>query len=309
MIKFYAFRNYLKDFFLLFKSFGFKIAFFRVIVRLFNCCKKAKHKAIMEYLKKHYCFIINEYKQKEQISEFLLPDCPIWICWFQGEKQMPPIVKGCYNSVKKNAGSHPIILITFENYKEYVSIPEYIIRKLENKDISLAQFSDIIRNNLLADHGGIWLDATIFLTDKLKGWNKTFYSIKQNRHDNNEFVSAYRWTGFCMGGIKNNILNSFVKDFFNAYHLKERFLIDYLLIDYIIALGYEEIPLIREMIDSVPFSNPNLYYMQQKMALPIDEKELLEVCHETYIFKLSWKKVIPSDKNTLYSHLGFDKIM
>ena len=250
---------------------------------------------------------MDAYKLPPESSDSLSLDSPMWICWFQGEKNMPPVVRGCYNSVKQYAGLHPVNLITIDNYMEYVNIPQYIITKLENKEISYTHFSDIIRNNLLADHGGIWLDATIYLTDELKGWDKPFYTIKQNLPDDHVYVSGYRWTGFCMGGVKGNLLNSFVKDFFNVYHQREKGLIDYLLIDYIIAQGYNHIPSIKELIDNIPYSCPDLYYMQSKMALSVNDDELAKVCQRTSIFKLNWRVEKPSNQHALYYYLGFDK--
>lgn len=108
-----------------------------------------------------------------------------------------------------------------------------------------------------------------------------------------------------MGGVKGNPLNSFVKDFFNEYHKHEECLIDYFLIDYVIALGYNEIPAIKMLIDAVPYSSPNLYYMQENMAKTVNEKQLKEVCKATSIFKLSYKITIPENQYSLYFYLGF----
>jgi hypothetical protein len=42
---------------------------------------------------------------------------------------MPDIVKACYNSIQKHACNHPVILITEENFRNYIDMPEYIINK------------------------------------------------------------------------------------------------------------------------------------------------------------------------------------
>ncbi len=306
MSKIHRLKGYIDEFFIKYRLFGYKIALHQLCFRLFKSGYKSKHKVIIKYLENHYGSLINEYKQKEQKEESLSVDCPIWICWFQGEKSMPPIVRGCFNSVKRHAGVHPVNLVTIDNYKEYVTIPQHIITKLENKEISYTHFSDIIRNNLLADYGGIWLDSTIYLTEGLKGWDKPFYTIKQNCPDDYAYVSGYRWTTFCMGGVKGNLLNSFIKDFFNAYLKKEKGMIDYFLMDYIITLGYNHIPAIKKLIDDVPYSCPDLYYMQKKMALPVNNEELDKVCRRTSIFKLNWRAEKPSDQHALYYFLKFE---
>lgn len=80
---------------------------------------------------------------------------------------MPPLVYSCYTSILRNAGTHPVHLVTMENYQNYVEIPEYIIEKLEKGIITWATFSDIMRVSLLARWGGIWLDSTIYLMKPL----------------------------------------------------------------------------------------------------------------------------------------------
>lgn len=293
----------------IYKAWGFVMAVKLVVFGKVFKCQRVKHKAILGYLKTRYAGLIEEYRHRTQPGGRLSCDCPIWICWFQGKSGMPSLVKGCFDSVKRHAAKHPVVLITMENYQKYVSIPTNIIRKLHCGEISLTHFSDIIRNNLLADHGGIWLDATILLTGELKDLNLPFLTIKLDVPENHYFVSKSRWTGFCMGGVKGNLLNSFVRDMFNIYHQKESYLIDYLLIDYIIATGYNEIPEIKRLIDKVPYSNPGLYYIQQNWTKPVNEHDFADVCKTTSIFKLSYKIPVPENKNTLYYYLGFKKCL
>ena len=53
------------------------------------------------------------------------------------------------------------------NINDYLEIPKYILEKVESKKISFAHFTDIIRLALLNNYGGVWIDATILLTDYL----------------------------------------------------------------------------------------------------------------------------------------------
>lgn len=299
--------NLLNDLWKIQKGFGFVNAANIVLIPKLLRNRALKHRAILNYLATKYSDIIDTYKLRPKSSENISPNCPIWICWLQGEEQMPPVVRGCFASVKRHAMQHPICLITLKNYKEHVSIPDYIIDKLKKGEISYTLFSDILRNTLLADKGGIWLDATIYLTQDWNDLDLPFYTIKQNRPDDHVFVSGYRWTGFCMASGTNSLLNSFVRDLFNAYFQEEKGMIDYFLIDYIIALGYNYVPEIKKLIDAVPFSCPNLYYMQQHMAQPVNEADLERVYLDTFAFKLNWHLQAPADKSSLYYRLRFDK--
>ena len=75
--------------------------------------------------------IMNEFGQREIVDKFKQwqsrTECNIigetsniWICWWQGEEQMPQIVQTCYRQIKKMSGNHPVVLITDENYRDFV---------------------------------------------------------------------------------------------------------------------------------------------------------------------------------------------
>ena len=53
------------------------------------------------------------------------------------------------------------------NINDYLEIPAFILKKVENKKMGFAHFTDIIRLALLYNYGGVWIDATILLTDYL----------------------------------------------------------------------------------------------------------------------------------------------
>lgn len=290
-----------------YKSWNLFLAIKIVILPKLLHNQNIKHHAILSYLEKRYSKVIDAYKNKVSTSECLKSDCPIWICWFQGEEQMPLLVKKCLKSVQKYSGKHEVHIITMDNFEDYMTVPNYILDKVKRKEITLTHFSDIVRNNLLANYGGIWLDATIYITAELKGWNLPFFTIKQDRPADYIFVSEYKWTGFCMGGVRDNILNMFVKDMFNEYHKNECGLIDFFLIDYIIALGYHTIPSIKALIDAVPYSNPNLYYIQNNLDKTVKIDEFKNICKDTHIFKLSYKINQPENKESLYYFLELDK--
>lgn len=71
---------------------------------------------------------------------------PIWVCWWQGEKMMPLVPKLCLSSLRSNLrDGQELHLITKENYTDFVDIPEYVIRKMEQGMLSVTAFSDILR--------------------------------------------------------------------------------------------------------------------------------------------------------------------
>lgn len=94
-------------------------------------------------------------------------DGPIWVLWWQGLELAPVRVKACVDSIKRNAAGRDVIVITKDNVSEYTDLPDYAFRKLAEGEITLTHFSDILRFNLLKLHGGLWMDATLYVVRPL----------------------------------------------------------------------------------------------------------------------------------------------
>ena len=88
----------------------------------------------------------------------------VWFCWLQGLDNAPAIVKACYNSLRTHLSDREIKMIDNGNWQEYVELLEYVIAKWHKKQIPSAQFSDLIRVQLLIKYGGTWIDSTVLCT-------------------------------------------------------------------------------------------------------------------------------------------------
>ncbi len=92
-------------------------------------------------------------------------DKTIWICWLQGMENAPELVNRCVESIYKHFEKDwTIVVITEDNLKSYIELPEYILTKYHAGIITQAFFSDLIRLGLLNTYGGTWVDATILCT-------------------------------------------------------------------------------------------------------------------------------------------------
>ena len=93
----------------------------------------------------------------------------IWQFWGQGWdfEKLSDVVKISYKSVEKYKKDYEIIHLDMNNINDYLEIPAYILKKVEDKKMGFAHFTDIIRLALLYNYGGVWIDATILLTDYL----------------------------------------------------------------------------------------------------------------------------------------------
>ncbi len=197
---------------------------------------------------------------------------PIWFCWLQGESEMPKYVKFCYESIKRN-GTREVNLITISNYTKYIQLPDYIIEKVDKGLFSYTFFADILRVNLLYKYGGLWSDSRILLTQPINQnyFDYEFFTIK-NHPKSNQFVSNYRWTVGFMACTPKSPIFGVLKNFFAEYVKREDFLVDYFLMDYIIAIAYECNTEIKQLIDKIPCTNDYFFFLTDEK---IDSKQTL----------------------------------
>ena len=288
----------IKLFFPQWKTFGFSIAFWGVL-----WLKYRNHNLIISYLYKNFKEIIDKYAKitPEKLSP-IPAESAVWVCWWQGEETMPKIVKACFASVKRHSGTHPVILITKDNVNNYIAIPSHIMKKVDERKISITHLSDIIRMLLLAKHGGLWLDATVFVTGEINFTNLPFFTVRRDL--GSVYVSKQRWHMNCMGGTSKIYLFDFINDFFSEYWKKYDLLIDYFLIDYTIVLAYNFIPYIKEIIDNVPLNNKNYQLMIKFLDKEFNQDSYNEITKDTIFHKLKHDlKIKNNNKFTFYEYI------
>ena len=137
-----------------------------------------KHNVIRDFLDKFYD-VISQNDIPQMPVPFPYMQNNIWVLWWQGESNMPFIVKRCYESVLRNSKGHKVILITKSNYTNYVDVPQQIMDKVNEGKMKLAHLSDFIRLQLLVRYGGLWIDSTILVTKPIDDgiFTYPFYSI------------------------------------------------------------------------------------------------------------------------------------
>lgn len=231
----------------------------------------------------------------------------IWVFWYQGIDKMPEIIKMCYMSICKHSNGHKVILLSKDNIDDYVKLPDYIYEKLNKGIISFTHFSDILRINLLYNHGGVWMDSSLFITSPIntESYSNLFYSIK-NKPLVDSTISDYRWAGFYLYSREQSPAFYFFKELFDAYWKENIFLIDYLLIDYSFEMLYLKNEQFRKTVNTTPYSNPNLHLLVDVLNFPYDANFFNQFKQETNIFKLTYRvkfEKLVNDKKTLYGHL------
>ncbi len=104
----------------------------------------------------------------------------VWQCWLQGHENAPKIVRTCLKSIKNEHGNLKIKILDVKNIHNFITIPKHILEKYAKGYICHAHFTDYVRVALLAKYGGTWIDATVFLTDKIPQniFEQEFFAFK-----------------------------------------------------------------------------------------------------------------------------------
>lgn len=92
----------------------------------------------------------------------------IWIMWLQGFDLAPGLVKKCLLSWQRHNPKWKIVLLDEKNIKDHVNLDDII--KPDRQTISMQALSNIVRINLLAKFGGVWVDSTCFCCRPLDEW-------------------------------------------------------------------------------------------------------------------------------------------
>jgi hypothetical protein len=258
-----------------------------------------------KYLSDNYGYIVKKYVNSE------LPLCnsdeyKIWVMWWQGEENMPEIIRINFGSLKRNSNGHEVVLITKDNYSEYIELPYFIIDKLSQRVISLTHLSDYIRVALLSKFGGLWLDATVYVHSPLPTkFNLPYWTNKWELKES-ESDSYNLWIGLWnlstvpklsitqyMGiwySCPNNPIFICLSNFWLAFWKKENQIPYYWTTElFLIGIMYDNFALVKNMMDAVPINNPQCFNMRYFMNKKFEENILEEFIKDTQFFYLSWK--------------------
>lgn len=97
--------------------------------------------------------------KKKQYENYEIPKL-IWIYW--DSEVLPEIVRMCVEQVEKVCIGYKVVVLNNKNVNDYITLPEV------NEVLPKSNVADIIRLLLLKKYGGIWMDASIFLTESIE---------------------------------------------------------------------------------------------------------------------------------------------
>ena len=239
--------------------------------------------------------LVDSSNEKEELTEF--PKM-IWTMWQQGEAQMPETVQASMKTIKNFAKRNDceFYLLTDENLADFINIPRDITEKYKKKELSTAHYSDIIRFSLLCQYGGIWMDATLFVSPyaTLEMFDGDFFTLNHPPIHTDQIERAigdFKWAGFFLAGKKGKPYFKHIRDLYLYYVRKYPVFIHYLMMDYFILSEYKCNPYFESLVDRLPILAPaeRVWFLRDHAHDLFDEKEWEEVLKTTPIMKTTYK--------------------
>lgn len=136
----------------------------------------------------------------------------IWIYW-ESEKEQP-LVEICIKKIQFTLHNYEVNILNNKSLKDFLpDIPD------KKKNLPIANYSDYIRLDLLRQYGGVWIDASMLLTENLD-W---IFTLENDYHP--DIIGFY--SDFFSNDLEYPILenwfiaaskgNHFIEDWFQEY--------------------------------------------------------------------------------------------
>lgn len=233
------------------------------------------------------------------------PSRHVWTMWWQGEDHMPPGIRACIESQRRYAdGRH--VVITAENYRQYVQLPGCVEHLLAVGRLSVTHFSDVLRCHLLAQKGGLWLDATILLTAPFAVPDANRWWTWREDLPHIACISKGRWTIGVTYMPQGHLLARYLCHAYRLYYSRHTRPIDYFLFDYLIAQALQDLPVCRAEWEAIA-PRRHLFDAAASLGRPYSEEVWRAFCEASPLHYLSWKRpfagLTPSGCPTLYHHI------
>lgn len=320
-------KKLLSEFISKWRYFGFWLAWYNFIWwlcfyirqpfrwRLSSWAMKRKTSWLDKYIEKNYADILEKYKNNRNLKTENASKHIIWVFWGQGESQMPHLIKACYRQL--TTYNDNVVLITNENVSKYIHLIDIIYKKVGDGHISWAHFSDIVRTTLLAQYGGLWLDATVWVSGKIQ-FNMLeqmpLYSANGKVSVTNKSVCfwtsfEWNWSSWCLfANCVHYQLFDFVSEMLQAIAVNENYWPDYVIQDYLIYYACIHFPMVKNDMDNCQlYESKYRNHLANLMNMPYDEKIYKDLIKSDFVFKLSfrspWMKQTSDGRMTFYGRI------
>lgn len=239
----------------------------------------------------------------------------IYVMWWTGADTMPPLVRLCHENLRRHIHAHNLHLITRENactlFPSLGNELGTLVRLLKGGNICIQHFSDLLRTLIIVNSGGIWIDATVFVSpdwdNALTG--RPFYSGRRTKAyaQSGKSVTNGQWTSYFMASEKGNPLLRFIYEGLKECYLRAEKIEEYYTMDYLFTLAMNCSDEIRRMVGAVPEIDADLFSLEPALDALWDARAFERFMHAAPFFKLNHRVAHPltdgHGRDTLFGHL------
>lgn len=245
---------------------------------------------VVPHLRKQYITFLKDLIQKYTHAEHIRNKSnKVWICWLQGMDNAPEIVKICHASIKRYLVDREIVVITEESINKYVEFPEHIQRKYKEGKIPAAQYSDLLRLELLIRYGGTWIDSTVLCTGNVNDninvndyLNADLFLFQFLNKDETRFRGISNWL---ITSSPNQKVLLILRDILYQYWYDYDCLVAYFIFHIFFSMIAEELP---EEIEKMPQkSNRYCFYLEHRLSDIYQEEWMRELTSRCCFHKLN----------------------
>ncbi len=236
---------------------------------------------------------------------------PVWVCWWQGEKEMPEFISGCIRSIRMHLPEDITVLklITLENCMQYVTFTEKVIQRFNEGNITYAQLADLLQAELLYRYGGMWVDAACFVTKPIEKnvFEQQIYTLRFQASFCEADITKGRWCKKVWYTRKGYQLFRFLTESLWYYWEIEDKMIDYDLVDPIIAVAVDEFSDIRKDLEKCEYVENTMFLKHQWMNQKYSPERLRILAEKGTFYKLNmqevYRKELITGEQTMYGCL------
>lgn len=252
-----------------------------------KCRYDATLKSALRYLRR-YSSQISTIKAAPQPKVQDEPERAFTI-WFQGEENAPELVKACFRSMRKHLRQE-LVVLDEKTLFDWITLPDYVVRKWKEGIIPHTQFSDICRVALLYEHGGLWFDATDFITEPVPQWimDEDFFIFMAGE----KIRGSYAFIQSCfIRGRKGNPLLGIWLEADCIYWKNENSRIDYFVHHLLFKLATEVNCTARELIGKMPHvdQDPTHALWGEHCMEPYSEQAFRKLTGGSFFQKTNYK--------------------
>lgn len=216
---------------------------------------------------------------------------PVWICWWQGLDEAPELVKACIASIERNIPEDALtVLVTMKNRGEYVTFTDNVWDKFDRGIISYTHMADMLRCELLYRYGGMWIDATYFVSAAIPNdcFSQQFFTLAFDKPLWGMDIMRGRWSSSLLGAHdRRSTVFQFMTEALWLYWEQMDETIDYFFWDYILDAGYRHLPEIRAAVDGSPLSPSQVYDLQLEMNQRISRTDIESLKEKSVFYKIN----------------------